>query len=60
MSIFEVFLSVTSIVEVGSSLCFVYNIIKTGGSDCPPRYPAATLRLIERTKKSSLSQASLN
>jgi len=56
MSFFEVFLSVVSVVASASGLYYVRWIVKTSGRD-RPKDPAAVLRLIEKSKTSSASQA---
>ena len=56
MSFFEVFLSVVSVVASASGLYYVRWIVKTSGRD-RPKDPAAVLRLIEKSKISSASQA---
>ena len=56
MSLFEVSLSVASIVAAASGLYYVHHIVKTSGRD-RPKDPAAVLRLIEKSKISSTSQA---
>ncbi|WPZ27596.1 hypothetical protein UM399_18335 (plasmid) [Sulfitobacter pontiacus] len=55
MSYFEVFLSVISVVVSASGLFYVHWIVKTSGRD-RPNDPAAVLRLIEKSKKTSASQ----
>jgi hypothetical protein len=57
MSLFEVLLSVTSIVAAVAGLYYVHHIVKTSGRD-RPRDPVAVWRLIEKTKKISVSQTS--
>ena len=55
MSYFEVFLSVVSVAGSAAGLYYVHRIVKTSGRD-RPNDPAAVLRLIEKSKKTSASQ----
>jgi hypothetical protein len=57
MSLFEVSLSVASIIAAVAGLYYVHHIVKTSGRD-RPRDPVAVWKLIEKTKKTSVSQAS--
>jgi hypothetical protein len=55
MSYFEVFLSVVSVVGSAAGLYYIHRIVKTSGRD-RPNDPAAVLRLIEKSKRTSASQ----
>lgn len=55
MSYFEVFLSVVSVAGSAAGLYYIHRIVKTSGRD-RPNDPAAVLRLIEKSKKTSASQ----
>ena len=59
MSLFEVFLSVASIITAVAGLYYVHHIVKTSGRD-RPRDPVAVRRLIDKAKKASVSQANRN